>query len=382
MPLQSFKPENYSALLDEKSERVSQLFAPFIAKQSHTPPFEIFDSPTSAFRCRAEFRFWHTDDDSFYAMFEQGKNDVPIQMDVLPIAHQHIQTLMPLCKEAIVANETLRKKLFQVEFLTTLSNQNLITLIYHKRLDEHWQAEAEKLQLILSEQLGDLAIVKIIGRSRKQKLMLVDDHVDECLHVDNFKLHYRQIEGSFTQPNAFVNQHMLSWARAQCLTLNNSNRRDLLELYCGNGNFTVALAPFFHQVLATEISKPSVRAAQHNFTVNNINNVKVCRLSSEEVTKALNKTREFRRLKQQSIELDSYDFSTVFVDPPRAGLDDGTLDLVSRFDTILYVSCNPETLAENLNSLCLTHTIEATAMFDQFPYTHHIETGVLLQKKK
>ena len=381
MPLSSFKPDNYAALFDEKTTRIKQLFAPLLEKQAQPAPLSVFESPTSAFRCRAEFRFWHTDDDSFYAMFERGKNDCPIQIDVLPIAHQHIQILMPLCKQAVVSNELLRQKLFQVEFLTTLSNQNLITLIYHKRLDENWQEEAEKIQTQLNEKLSDAnGSVKIIGRSRKQKIMLVDDYVDECLHVDGLTLHYRQIEGSFTQPNAIVNQHMLSWARKQCEATASNAPRDLLELYCGNGNFTAALAPYFNKVLATEISKSSVKAAQHNFIVNNINNVSVCRLSSEEITQALNKTREFRRLKQQDIKLEDYDFSSVFVDPPRAGLDDGTLDLVSRFDTIIYVSCNPDTLIENLTALAKTHTIVATAMFDQFPYTHHIETGVLLQK--
>ena len=106
----------------------------------------------------------------------------------------------------------------------------------------------------------------------------------------------------------------------------------------------------------------------------------MCRLSSEEITQALNKSREFRRLKQQNIELDNFNFSTVFVDPPRAGLDDDTLKLVSRFDNIIYVSCNPSTLAENLELLTKTHGVIRTAMFDQFPYTHHIETGVVLTK--
>ncbi len=390
MPLSSFKPDNYNALLDEKAERVQQLFAPLLAQNNQpneqTVPFNVFESPTSAFRCRAEFRFWHNDDDSFYAMFEQGKNDIPIRMDTFPIAHKHIQTLMPLCKAAVVDHEILRHKLFQVEFLTTLSNQNLVTLIYHKRLDEQWQQEAEQLQILLNQQLNDIfgtekqAIVKIIGRSRKQKITLVDDHVDECLNVDGLQLHYRQIEGSFTQPNAIVNQHMLTWARQECVKLNLNQHTDLLELYCGNGNFTAALAPYFNNVLATEISKSSVRAAQHNFIENHIDNVSVCRLSSEEITEALNKTRAFRRLKQQNIDLDSYNFSTVFVDPPRAGLDDRTLELVGRFENIIYVSCNPDTLANNLKVLTRTHAIKSTAMFDQFPYTHHIETAVVLGK--
>jgi tRNA (uracil-5-)-methyltransferase len=66
-------------------------------------------------------------------------------------------------------------------------------------------------------------------------------------------------------------------------------------------------------------------------------------LSAEELTQALNEVRPFRRL--EGIDLKSYEFGTVFVDPPRAGMDPDTCELTRRFERILYISCNPETLA-------------------------------------
>jgi len=146
-----------------------------------------------------------------------------------------------------------------------------------------------------------------------------------------------------------------------------------------DGNFTCVLAKNFNRVLATEISKISVRSAQYNFEANGIDNVTIVRMSSEEFTEALNGVRPFRRLKD--IDLDSYNFSTIFVDPPRAGLDDATVALVKRFDNIIYVSCNPTTLKANLEAISDTHRIESFAVFDQFPYTHHLESGVFLTKK-
>ena len=91
--------------------------------------------------------------------------------------------------------------------------------------------------------------------------------------------------------------------------------------------------------------------------------------------------RTFRRLLEQGIELADYAFSTVFVDPPRAGIDDATLRLLQNFDNIIYVSCNPETLHANLTTLTQTHRIERAALFDQFPFTPHIESGVLLRRR-
>ena len=102
---------------------------------------------------------------------------------------------------------------------------------------------------------------------------------------------------------------------------------------------------------------------------------------AEELGEALRGVRPFRRLQQDGIDLATYDFDTVFVDPPRAGIDAATLALIDRYPRILYISCNPETLAANLHTLSQTHRIRACALFDQFPFTPHIESGVVLVRK-
>ncbi|HHH2123113.1 TPA: tRNA (uridine(54)-C5)-methyltransferase TrmA, partial [Yersinia enterocolitica] len=135
----------------------------------------------------------------------------------------------------------------------------------------------------------------------------------------------------------------------------------------------------FDRVLATEIAKPSVAAAQYNIAANHIDNVQIIRMSAEEFTQAMQGVREFNRLK--GIDLSSYNCETIFVDPPRSGLDDETVKLVQAYPRILYISCNPETLCTNLEQLQHTHKISRLALFDQFPYTHHMECGVLLEKR-
>ena len=86
-------------------------------------------------------------------------------------------------------------------------------------------------------------------------------------------------------------------------------------------------------------------------------------------------------LEVKDIDLASYHFSTLFVDPPRSGLDATTLEFAAGFDHILYISCNPQTLQENVAALQATHTVKAAAVFDQFPYTHHLESGLLLTRR-
>ena len=99
-----------------------------------------------------------------------------------------------------------------------------------------------------------------------------------------------------------------------------------------------------------------------------------------EVAEAIEGRRTFRRLKNAGIDLKQYDFKTVFVDPPRAGMDTESCKMVQRFERILYISCNPSTLRDNLDTLCQTHKVTRFALFDQFPYTSHIEAGVLLER--
>ena len=366
MNMGSVFPERYQQLLDQKRDELAALMAEFNA-----PEVEVFESPAEHYRLRAEFRIWHDGDDIFYAMFEPGNNRVPIRIDSCPMVSETIHSVMFDLLDDIRKQPELARKLFQIDFLSTLSGELLVTMLYHRPLSEDWQA--------LVSPLKDRYGVDIIGRSRKAKLVTGRDHVIERMPVaypdGERELIYKQVENSFTQPNGRVAQKMLGWA----LDATAGCDGDLLELYCGNANFAIALAPNFNQVMATEISKTSVNAALFNIEANAVDNVTVARLSSEEFTRAMRKEREFRRLR--GIDLDSYDFTTVLVDPPRAGLDSETVKLVQAYPQILYISCNPQTLKENLAELSETHEIARLALFDQFPYTDHKECGVWLVKK-
>ena len=99
--------------------------------------------------------------------------------------------------------------------------------------------------------------------------------------------HFKQPEQAFTQPNASVNEAMLSWAVKQIP----ASDTDLLELYCGIGNFTIPLSANYRRVLATEVSKVATRAAVENLDLNGVTNVAFARLSAEEMTQALTGTR-------------------------------------------------------------------------------------------
>ncbi|QIM67466.1 tRNA (uridine(54)-C5)-methyltransferase TrmA [Mannheimia granulomatis] len=358
--------EQYSDLLAKKTENLTALLAPF-----NPPALEVFSSKPNHFRMRAEFRVWHDNGEIYHIMFNQETKE-RYRVDSFPIASTLINNMMTVLLAEIKGNEQLTRKLFQIDYLSTLSGEIAVSLLYHKTLTDDWIEQAKSLRTRLQNQGFK---VQLIGRATKQKIALDCDYVEEILPIHGKNYIYRQVENSFTQPNAEMNIKMLEWAR----TCTKNSQGDLLELYCGNGNFSIALAENFRKVLATEISKSSVQSAQYNIEQNGINNLQIIRMSAEEFTQAMNGVREFYRLK--GIDLKAYDCNTIFVDPPRAGLDQDTLNMVQAYERILYISCNPETLAANLQQLCQTHRIEKAALFDQFPYTHHIESGIWLIKK-
>lgn len=356
--------KTYEEQLDFKLKREQERFQAFTDL-----PFDIIKSAPQNFRNRAEFRLWKNYDDENNPTISYAMNDFErntLEIDSCQIVSTSISNLMPPLLDEITKDKLLSHKIYACEFLSSTTDDMLVTLIYHKKLDEAWIQKAKALEKTLQ--------IKIIGRSRKQKETLSLDYINEQLLINNKTFSFNYFEGGFTQPNAKVNEKMIEWV------LNNIEaKEDLCELYCGGGNFTIPLSTSFDRVLATEISKTSIKSAKINCELNQTSNIEFIRMSSEEFVEALNSKREFKRLKD--VELTSYNFSTIFMDPPRAGLDETTTKLAQEFEQIIYISCNPETLHRDLQELTKTHQVLKLALFDQFAYTNHIESGVILKKK-
>ncbi len=353
----------YNEQVELKKQKLKELF--------EIEDFDLFLSPSSHYRSRAEFRIWHDEEGISYAMSGLEKKEV-IKIDKCPKVIKKIYDIMEPLKIEIEKSNMLRERLFGIEFLASSSDM-LISLLYHKKIDERWDGYAKELE----KRLG----VSIIGRSRKVKRVISKEFIKESIEINrgNFTQNniqnftYFIAENSFSQPNSFVNSKMISWALKHI-----EEPEDLLELYCGHGNFTIPLSFEFTKVLATEISKNSIKYAKINCDLNSVKNIEFLRMSALELTSALDKKREFRRL--ENIDLDSYNFSHVLVDPPRAGIDEESLEFISRFKNIIYISCNPTTLKRDLDILTKKFRIEKFAMFDQFPHTLHVECGVILTR--
>ena len=392
----NFDETKYTIQLEEKRQQMIENLS------LHHVDIETFTSPPKHFRNRVKFGVvgggGNGDGEVQYVMWEYGKPSVEIEC--FPIACSLINKAMWHLREylnrPIEVDNTALSQVKSVNFLSTTTKKSLvIALIYEKHLDViNWPLEASKLQDTLINVLG-ISDISIIAKARKQKLLVGTGWVMENFELTSGRsVVYKQVEDGFSNPNGYVNRHSLNWLCSvvndiECTIKSQSTSphersvtasHDLLELYCGNGNHTVAISTFVKRVVAVELNKSLCDTAIENLEMNGVDNVKIVHCDSEKFSNRILRMKRYIDLDDQGNEI-QYNFSTVLVDPPRAGLDDKTRALVAAFDDIIYISCNPDALKRDLLELLKDHDIKRFAVFDHFAYTHHLECGCYLSKK-
>jgi 23S rRNA (uracil1939-C5)-methyltransferase len=169
----------------------------------------------------------------------------------------------------------------------------------------------------------------------------------------------------FTQVNPAGNRRILD----ELLTAGDFQTGDrVLELFCGAGNFTLAIARQTEAVFAVEGHRPSIANGKLNAQKNGIENI---RWFCAPVPKAV---AELKRKRER--------FSKIVLDPPRAGAKGIEADVAALGAAkILYVSCNPATLARDVAALAkLGYKLATVQPIDLFPQTFHIETLAVLER--
>ena len=347
----------YTRQLKDKKD----LFFTFFSEL--TKNLNYFPSPPSNFRTRAELGV-HVSNNIQFTMVENNKK---INVDQLMICDAKINQFISQLKTELLSSDEIKEKLFQTEIQVSRSGEGIISLIYHKPLDTNWIKKANKL----SSEIG----ASIIGRSRKQKLVIGKDFVTETYNTHIKKIKVNLYEQCFSQPNPYICDEMLTW-----VSKSKRLHHHVTELHCGVGTFTILLSNLYSRVLATENSRPSIKALEKNIQINSIENVETARMSGLETLEALNKKREFNRMKH--LDLLNFKKDVLFLDPPRSGLDVESINLIKelKFKEIIYLSCGFQSLKSNLKEFLTDYKVKKAALFDQFPYTDHIETGVILGK--
>jgi len=211
------------------------------------------------------------------------------------------------------------------------------------------------------------------------------DFVDEALPIAGRIVLYRQPFGQFSNPNPHIAIATAEWLHDVIKTdvfKGAAPTTDLLELYCGSGSHTAALAPLFRHVLAVDINRHLITSAELNMSRNGLANVTVIRAPSEDFCKRVLKRRSYQLRRADGSCQMQLEFGCTIVDPPRAGLDSCTREAVSGYGHLLYISCNPEALHRDLRELLRTHEVCRLVLLDHFPFCAHVELGVYLRRRQ
>ena len=147
-------------------------------------------------------------------------------------------------------------------------------------------------------------------------------------------------------------------------------KEEVLDLYCGNGTISIFLSPVAKRVIGVESVEESVQNARRNVELNNIGNCEFICGEAKEILK--------------SFESEKRNSPVVVVDPPRAGLHKDVIKSLLNLapPKIIYVSCNPTTLARDLQIFCeKEYKLENVQPEDMFPHTYHIESVAKLQRQ-
>ena len=243
-----------------------------------------------------------------------------------------------------------------IEYLNQYSEDDIRELMIRKSsLDEIMlvvEGDIHKERFLSFLQDFHLASVILNG-----KKIFGEDYITEKI----FEMEFRILPGAFFQVNyqmmCILYQIVLNFYKGK-------EYQKVLDLYCGTGTIGMLLSPYVEEVIGVEISKDAVKAARMNQEINQIKNIKFYQGDVEK------KIHTFK------------DIDSIVVDPPRSGLDPFTIQTILEIapSSIVYISCDPVTLARDLKALLVDYKIEKMNLVDMFPNTSHVETVVFLEK--
>mgnify|MGYP001136378007 CR=1 FL=1 len=309
-------------------------------------PLPILPSPkTDHYRLRTQFNVRNKNGKQIFGFFRPGTYDL-IEVEDAFLLHPLInRTLAALRQHA-----DLLPPLTEVHVNASPAGEVHLLLFGEGETMKPVDAFLGKMQSTVP------GIIGLTGYARKRKAFSLGKS-ELSLEVEGLQL--RAQEGNFFQVNWDQNRNMVSTVLEFASPAADET---VLDLYCGIGNFALPLARRAGKVIGIESGFDAIEDAKRNAALNNISNTEFI---ANDLEKGLKPLLE-RKQKAQIIVLD----------PPRAGATLKTLERILAFvpRKIVYVSCNPSTLARDLKLFHLFgFRLDRLQPVDMFPWTWHIE---------
>ena len=203
--------------------------------------------------------------------------------------------------------------------------------------------------------LNDINKYNVVGVVLNDKIIYGTSFFYDYIGDFKFKISYN----SFFQVNNYMASNIFMILKS------NLKGKNLLDLYCGVGTLGLSLKDNFESIYGIEKIENAIIDAKENALTNNCHNVHFYAGDTYEVLKDINVS-----------------FDTIIVDPPRSGLNEETRNLIIKLkpDKLCYVSCDPFTLARDLNILNKFYDVEKINALDMFPNTYHVECVCILER--
>jgi len=234
-------------------------------------------------------------------------------------------------------------------------------------------------EIVIKDAYNEKTIINIKGKnidkkylkenlkSHTENLVIYDNNKKEILLGDGFIIdkindyYFKISDDSFFQVNRYTTEKLYNKVKEYA---NLKKEERLLDLYCGTGTIGMYLSRDAKEVIGIEINEHAVENANENKKINSIENISfICS--------------DVGKIKEKYKNID-----VVVIDPPRNGLSMEALQNVLDINPkrIVYVSCDPVTLARDLNILKDYYEIKEITPTDMFPNTYHVENVCLLSK--
>ncbi len=364
---------NYNYQLDQKREILVQS----IRRYTELDPrrFEIFQTLGSKdvkhYRNKASLPVRYNGLNTVVGMFMPNSNKL-VHINDCPIQKQQVNKIIDdvvklLDKHNVIAyNDKDNRGMIRylVVRYSEYEKKAQVTFIFNKisnRL-ENLAKDTIALDLVSSVYYDINSDIDTVGIF-KDSLTKVEgnDTITEKIGDTLFNLY----PNSFLQLNTSQIENLYEQVRKAAKL---SGKEVVLDAYSGAGTIGIYLSKYANKIVGIDNSKESITNAQENLTLNNITNASYI---EGDVTKT------FSKLVREGFRPD-----VVIVDPPRVGLTDEFMDTLLEIkpEKIVYVSCNPSTLAKNIDILSEQYKVKYIQPFDMFPNTPQVESITLLTK--
>lgn len=343
-----------SQQLVEKQKAVAQLFDKFSQLNSLNwqPPIE---SSESHYRRSARIAiFYQPQTQTFQLGFRQQGAKTIINIDQCLVLEQCYQAIFTVFRQLLPQLKNGRA----ITHIQLCSVNHAFVIVRHIK-----SLPGEDIELLVNA--CEQNQWKLVLEGESAEFVFIDKDSMPSYQLNQQKLNFAFNFNNFIQVNDSVNQLMITQA-LDWLALTDDEY--VLDLFCGIGNFSLALAQVAKHVIGVEGVKASVNVANQNALLNNIVNAS---FYCQDLTENMSNTDWYKQ-----------PFDVLVLDPSRAGAFDILQELsLKRFKRILYISCDPVTLARDTKLIINAgFNLDKIALMNMFPHTKHIETMALFIK--